>query len=375
MSAQSAPLLIAAVAGRMLAASAVRAGRAVVVADCFADRDTRTLARDCRSVALGGRPRLGARALLAAAAALAPPGRCEGLVYGAGFEGRTTLLARLAAGRRLFGNPPSVVAAVRDPGRFFPLLDDLGIRHPEVRLAPPRSPSGWLVKRPGGAGGSQVRYAGRRRAAHGSYFQRLESGRRLSALFLADRRRACVLGFNEQWAAPPRRGLHFRYGGAVGGIPLPFRVEADLRARLDALVAATGLVGLNGIDFLLGERDWLVLEVNPRPTATMELYDPDYEESLFEWHLRACDGRLPERAAAPRAIRAQAVVYASSHGRWRGPLRQADWCRDIPQAGTRYTPGQPLCTIHAAADTAAQALELLAARRSLVERAMGAVTA
>src|SRR2546430_13691257 len=36
------------------------------------------------------RSRFDTRALLDAAAALAPPGRCAGLVYGSGFEGRTT---------------------------------------------------------------------------------------------------------------------------------------------------------------------------------------------------------------------------------------------------------------------------------------------
>src|SRR5438874_12619877 len=86
----------------------------VVVLDCFADRDTRGLARRCRSVVARQGLRFDARALLAAAAELAPWGRCAGLVYGSGFEGRTGLLGRLARGRRLYGNEPSVVAAGKD---------------------------------------------------------------------------------------------------------------------------------------------------------------------------------------------------------------------------------------------------------------------
>ncbi|HEX4627507.1 MAG TPA: hypothetical protein VH137_01860, partial [Gemmatimonadales bacterium] len=200
MSLESQVFLIAAVTGRALAASAARGGRAVVVTDCFADRDTRELARDCRSVVAQRGLRFHARTLLAAAAQLAPPGRCAGLVYGSGFEARATLLERLASGRRLYGNSSAVVAAVRDVGRFCALLDSLGVSYPETRRGPPSgSPAGWLVKLPGGAGGAHVRWAGQRRPTFGAYYQRFEPGASHSALFLADGRRATIVGFNEQW--------------------------------------------------------------------------------------------------------------------------------------------------------------------------------
>src|SRR2546430_14721110 len=88
------PFLIAAVTGRALAASAARSGVPVVVLDCFADRDTRGLARPCRSVAARQGLRFDARALLAAAAEPAPWGRCAGLGCGSGFEGPTGFPAR-----------------------------------------------------------------------------------------------------------------------------------------------------------------------------------------------------------------------------------------------------------------------------------------
>ena len=371
------PFLIAAVTGRALAASAARSGVPVVVLDCFADRDTRGLARRCRSVVARQGLRFDTRALLAAAAELAPWGRCAGLVYGSGFEGRTGLLGRLARGRRLYGNEPSVVAAVKDVRRFLPLLDRLGIRYPETRFtAPPPpqarparlAPAGWLVKHPGGAGGAHVRRAARRPVRADAYFQRFEEGRSLSALFLADGRRASVIGFNEQWTASVRRDLPFLYGGAVGGVALPAVVESELRAKLDALVAATGLVGLNGLDFLLRGRRWLALEVNPRPTATVELYDPDYPQGLFDWHLRACEGELPDRTARPRAVRAHAVVYAPAGGHVTAAFRFPRWCRDLPHPGTWVAPGEPVCTVHAAASDRARAVALVRRRCALLER-------
>lgn len=359
------PCLIVAITGRALAASALRGGLRVAVLDCFADRDTRSLASAWRSVVSSHGIRFGENALLRAARAVAPPPAA--LVYGSGFEGRTGLLARLARGRPLYGNAPEVVERVRDPARFFPLLDRLGIAAPEVRLGRPGRHGGWLMKRSGGAGGAHVRYAGASRPAADAYYQRLEPGRTLSVLFLADGERALILGANRQWTAAARPDHPFLYGGAVGGVSLPRALDRDIHQRLDALVAATGLVGLNGLDFILQGNRWLALELNPRPTATMELYDPDYSRGLFGWHLRACRGRLPARPAAPRARRAHMVVFAAEPGRAAG-MQFPAWCRDVPMPGVRFDRGDPVCTVHAAARTGADALALLRRRHARIER-------
>ena len=135
-------------------------------------------------------------------------------------------------------------------------------------------------------------------------------------------------------------------------------------------MTATGLVGLNGLDFLLQEHRWLALEVNPRPTATVELYDADYAAGLFEWQLRACEGELPVRAAPARAVRAHAVVYAPRALHVTAGWAFPRWCRDVPPAGARFAPGQPFCTVHAAASDAARAAALVRRRQSLLLPAM-----
>jgi len=62
-----------------------------------------------------------------------------------------------------------------------------------------------------------------------------------------------------------------------------------------------GLVGVNGIDFLLtDECDVLFLEVNPRYSSSMELYRKVYGLDIFRLHVEAFEGRLPERPSAPR---------------------------------------------------------------------------
>ena len=180
-----------------------------------------------------------------------------------------------------------------------------------MRLTSPARPQDWLLKRPGAAGGTGVIPAERGAPASGAdYYQRIESGDSLSATFLADGRRAMVLGFNRQWTAP-RPGRPYLYGGAVGGLTLRPRLRREIEDALDALVAETGLVGLNGLDFILrraGVAGYWSSTRGPRPRSSCTTWITPAD--CFQWHLRACGGELPLRAAVPRAVRAHAVVHA-----------------------------------------------------------------
>jgi predicted ATP-grasp superfamily ATP-dependent carboligase len=362
--AEGALFLIAAISGRALAASARRGRFRPVVLDCFADRDTRALAGTWRAVPAANTLQFDRRALLEAANALAPGAP---LLPGSGFEGRPALLARLAAGRELLGNPPEVVRAVKDPWRLFPQFDALGIPHPEVRQDLPAEPGGWLVKRAGGAGGTHIRAAGAGPRRAGDYFQRLEPGLPMSALFLADGRRALILGFNQQWAGAGRAGLPYLFGGAVSRVSLPGRLARHIAGRVDALVAATGLVGLNGLDFLLEGERWSALEINPRPTATMELYDADYELGLVHQHIEAARRALP-RVARPGPSRAQLVLHARSAWQVEPTFDFPAWCCDIPNPHTAIRPGDPVCTVLAEGAYPVEARNLVEERGRQLER-------
>ncbi len=360
------PLLVVSASGRALARSARTGGLPVVVLDLFNDLDVRELAVASRSVVTRG-GKFDARRLLAAAQLLCPPERCDGLVYGSGFEGRTGLLGKLAQGRTLFGNDPDTVTRLKDPVQFFALLDALGCAHPETRLDPPADVCGWLVKRAGGAGGSHVKPARpRHRARPARYFQKFQSGRTLSVLFAADGRDARVIGINEQWTADIASCGPYSYGGAVGGIPLEEKLQARIAALLDSLVRATGLIGLNGLDFILDdEGEMCVLEVNPRPTATIDLYDADVAGGLLALHLRACRGELPA-VLAQRHARAHAIVYASEEFFVPDRMQWPQWCTDIPVSGSLIPAGAPICSVHADAVASDQARDLVAGRREIM---------
>jgi predicted ATP-grasp superfamily ATP-dependent carboligase len=356
--------LLVALSGRALAVAARRAGRRAVVADLFGDTDTRASAEASLVVDGDFDDGFEAAALLAAAERLAPassPPRC-GLVYGSGLESRTDLLAQLADGRRLFGNAPATVARTKNPREFFALLERLGLAYPAIAYAPPAEPAGWLMKRVGGSGGGHVEPA-RAGATHdgGCYFQRRVAGLSVGASFLADGRRALLLGFSEQWSSPES----FRFGGLLQPAAIGKQVAAAIAAALDGLTRELGLVGLNSLDLIVDGDDFHILEVNPRPGANLDVFDGD-RAGLFGLHVAACAGRLPERWTPPAQATAMSVLYAERALRVPRPVSWPDWVADRPAAGARIEAGAPICTVLAAAPTRAGARTAIAARTAHV---------
>jgi uncharacterized protein len=345
------PALIAALSGRALAAAAARAGERAIVLDLFADRDTADHAEAC--VALPRGPHGLARdAVLATVARLA--GEVRGLVYGAGFEHDPALLDEVSVLVPLLGNAPRAVAAAKDPLSFTALLARLGLPHPPTTCTP-QSGAGWLRKRIGGSGGSHIAPADATAPETGAYFQQRVAGRAVSAAFVADGRSARVLGFSEQWTAGDA-AAPFRYGGCAGPLLLPASLGSAIAAACDAIAGALGLVGLNSLDLLLDGEHWHVIEVNPRPGASLDILDGQGGVSLWRLHLDAVAGRMPPvPAAAPAGSRAAAVVYAPQRLVIPSQMAWPAWSADRGAAGTIVDRGEPVCTVRAEAATTSAA--------------------
>ncbi|MFH6783957.1 MULTISPECIES: ATP-grasp domain-containing protein [Methylobacterium] len=354
-------VLIAAQSGRALAAAARRAGYRPFVADLFGDADTRGLAAGYRRVPgrLGAGP--GARGVEAALAALAAEaGDPIGLVLGSGFEGAPELMRRLAGRHALLGASADAVAALKDPAGFAALCRRLGIPHPEIAVAPVPDPAGWLVKRRGASGGGHIRPAGPGSLPAGTYLQRRVPGRPHSLAALADGRDLAVLAVTEQWAAPgPDRP--FRYAGAAAPAGLPPGIREAAEAALAGLVAATGLRGLVSADLLVEGEAWWLLEVNPRPGATLDVLDRG-PVPLFAAHLAAASGRLPEHRPILSGAAASEILYAGAAIPAVPPLDWPAWTMDRPSPGSRIEAGAPVCTVIAEGADAGEARRAVARR-------------
>ena len=331
-------LLVIASSARALAASGRRAGYEIAALDLFGDEDLTEVAFASERVARARSGGFKSQDLVLAANRVAPAfGKplCA-FVYGSGFEDRPELLAELAAGRRLFGNSPAVVARCKDPVAFTAILDELGLPHPEIRIELPHQPDGWLVKRIGGAGGIHIRAARNARPSPKNYYQRLVAGTPVSALVLANGRDAKILGLSEQWTAPSPTAP-FRFGGAAAPATLPRTLQRQIAQAAAQLAQRLELIGLNSLDVIadIPRSKFSVIEVNPRPGATLDVYERLLGASLLELHLRACCGELPSFGRArsrPRAA-ASVILYTNEELSISREISWPEWTADRPKAG------------------------------------------
>jgi predicted ATP-grasp superfamily ATP-dependent carboligase len=153
----------------------------------------------------------------------------------------------------------------------------------------------------------------------------------------------------------------YRWAGAVQPAELEPALQALLARKAIALVVAAGILGLASLDFLIEGSTWHLLEINPRPGGTLDIFD-DGAGGLFEVHVEACRGRLVE-PPHHRGAQAAMIAFADRDIESMPDLRWPDWCADLQASGTRIEAGAPVCTIRAAAADAATARRLVEQRQ------------
>jgi len=364
------PILIAAFSGRALAQSARRAGFVPLVADAFGDLDTLESAAHHAHLPEAVRRGFTAKALIPALDGLVAqsPEKPIGIVLGSGFEDRPRLIETLDKRYGLLGCRAELVKELKSPQTFFPLLKQLGIAHPETALTPPAETEGWLRKRIGAAGGSHIRdcaVVASPGAKH--YFQRRIAGRPHSVLAVTSRG-GVAMELSRQWTAPSAK-RPYRYGGAV-----LVDYDENILAHTKMVTAAATLVevldpaGLVSFDFLVDGAEVSLLEVNPRPGATLDIFD-DLKGNLFRAHVEAGLGHnLWQHRELPAVqSRAAALLYADRGGLIAGVIDWPDWASDRPAPGTRIRGETPIATVHAQGNGDVEAEAQVRARLSTLE--------
>lgn len=333
----------------------------LAVMDVYADADTRQWAQ-AWMLLQDHHQTYEPSSLLCGAERLAPVDSGCALIYGSGFERDAGLLERLARGRTLYGNSPETLRLINNPRCFFSLLNALDIPYPEVAYTPPQDFNTWLCKPCGGSGGVGIRPAIAAPPNEDHYYQRHLSGTACSALFLADGQDSYLVGFNTLWTAHHLPDRPYVFAGAINRTRLTDALKGEICQYLARLVASTGIKGLNSLDFIHHADQVRVLEINPRPSATLTLYDDDYAGGLLAWHVAACLGRLPDQPTPVGPVRAIKTFFPCAEWVVPNTMNWPDWCVDRPIGGTHGQPGQPALSLTAQGATVSAVLSQLETR-------------
>jgi predicted ATP-grasp superfamily ATP-dependent carboligase len=384
---------------RAAAFSALRDGFTPLAADVFADAD---LARHVQVHRVAAYPR-GLAAWLRTTPAGIP------WMYTGGLENHPDLVDEMAAVRPLVGCRGDVLRRIRDPRQLADVFAKVGVAFPDtigvtdasLSQVEPRDQASWLIKTYRGSSGAGVanwqdwpEAVGQRGPC---FLQRRVEGRPGSAIFVAARGEARVLGTSLQLVGTPWTNAgDFQYTGSIG----PWHLDEGARDELERAgqaVASLGVEGLFGIDFVRGHDDgrlW-VIEANPRYTASVEIVEWTSGVSAITLHLAAWTGSLPAAPAAlPTAratsaasgeppFRGKAILFARRKvrvlpqlARW--ALNRAiapDWpeLADVPQPNTTIHVGRPVLTVFAAGESLEQVQTRLQSKVEEVEKQLYSV--
>jgi uncharacterized protein len=340
-------IIVVAYSARALASSASRAGFSPLSIDVFGDEDTKEVSLACVRLDGGLSEGLTLEKVAGAVESLISAHDPVGLAYGAGFEHQPEAIATIPRRIRIFGNEAETLKRAKDPVSLARMCEANSVRHPQIALDSPDEPEFWLMKKRGGAGGIHIAAAGSSLVSPDCYFQRRVAGKSISALFLASGKRVEIIGLSTQWNAPTL-ATPFRYGGAAGPADVELAQAEEIARSVAAIASELNLVGLNSADFLVSDDEVWLIEINPRPGATLDVFESN-EDPLFARHVAACDGRLTPMPPRSR-FKAAEIAYAPCDIVVPNGRNWPDWMVDRSPSGTRIAGGEPVCTVIASSD-------------------------
>jgi len=346
-------LLMIAGSARMAAQAAACAGLKPLVIDLFADLDTQQYAEAfCRV------PSLAVKDLVPAVDFFIERYAVAHAIYGSGFEYYPESLYYLGKHMTLLGNSPDTFAGLQNKQDFFSVLSSLAIPYPDTSFNAPEDNAHeepvWLFKPLQGQGGVGIKVDDGNADAS-VYWQKYQYGTPQSVLFLADGRSAQVIGFNTQWTVSSGAGDGFVFSGIINCSALSIEQKALISRWLAKLVPIFGLSGLNTMDFIQDDKDLYVLEINPRLSASMQLYDA----GLLLGHIRASQGDMPEYPAVQGGCTGYQIIYAEQDMVIPDAFEWPEACMDLPASGVNYRKGQPICSMIARHKTPRHVFEQL----------------
>lgn len=319
-------VLVIGYSSRNIACSAAKAGYNVYAIDAFCDADLRKNTVDsrelftCDGIDVKDIDRKVIIELINSFDVLP-----DAIVLGSGFEDLD--LSDLSC--QVLNNSFSVMKQVSDKALFAKEMRSIGIAHPVSGTIDEADEIGYpLMVKPKCAGGGRLN---RIALNEDELYQVLEelpvidptlrsddimvqeflSGFPASVSLIANGQDAIPIAVNEQLIGVPWLcNLPFAYCGNITPYRTPYTEQMyDISKNI---AENYGLIGSNGVDFLLTDKGPYVIELNARLQGSLDSVEMATGVNLFEMHVRAFEGMIPEVTPEITNYAVRAVMYAET---------------------------------------------------------------
>ena len=340
---------------RHIVCSGSRAGYEMYAADAFGDIDTKRCAREYYP--------LDPFQLHAELKTLKNEiDKVDGLIIGSGFENADFSFLKEDDRRKILGNAPEKTKEISNKAWLSARLDDLGIQHPltstgralaEMIDEGERIPLHYpVVAKPAYGGGGTANFLCHnekeliRWAAQlpDFLYQEYIKGKHASVSTISTKRAAMTVCMNEQLLGVDSLSAPgpFVYCGNIS--PFVTKFSDRVCELAEELTSELGLLGSNGVDFVITDDGPVVIEVNARLQGSLDTVERSTGLNLIDAHVKAVIGELPEPVAAKRYA-VKAIVFAKQDGVIRENLEiNKEGIVDIPEKGRIMKQGEPIAT-------------------------------
>ena len=146
------------------------------------------------------------------------------------------------------------------------------------------------------------------------------------------------------------------YGFAGAATPFTAEKTGELMKEAERIASLSGCTGSIGIDFILAEDGIYAIEVNPRFQATLDIIEMSTGFKIFEAHINACKGILPESAPKAKKVVARRIMFAERDLIVRDDLKKFHpHVADIPRKNSEIEEGGAIISVYGEGDTLAGA--------------------
>ncbi len=161
-----------------------------------------------------------------------------------------------------------------------------------------------------------------------------------SASVLSTGKQALTIAINEQLIGLKNLGPMRRYSFCGSVTPLRTSFSRQIKEISNSIATALGLVGTNGIDFIIGANGPVIIEINPRFQATLDTIEGALGINLVEAHIKSCQGELVPPARYSRF--ACRTIYFAEHDFYVTKTCDDSNYMDTPQEGTFIECAKPV---------------------------------
>jgi predicted ATP-grasp superfamily ATP-dependent carboligase len=292
-------------------------------------------------------------------------------------ENHYSILQELTTRATLLAPAVDQIARLRDPANLQSVLTNSNWQYPRTFASNEHLPDDetlWLKKPIASAAGQGIHAFDSNNLSSlepTKIIQERISGRNISVSFLMHPARTDLLGCTEQLLGHRElQASEFQYCGSIGPLHIAPSINKKLQELGEFLQHEYSLRGLIGVDLILDDDQLWLIEINPRYTASMELFESQFNRSMIQLHLDSFSKNPATFTRIDHAGRhyGKAVLFARETTQipnefqpiWQAALKcQQPTVADLPPIGAIVQAGHPLFTIFAHSKSTAETREKL----------------